>query len=170
MRATILDLLPRLDGEHGYIDWVSSVGHNIPFVYDGIKGLITIKSVIVYSNSQDMHFVVEYNGRLSIISRSGLRDARLRKVVQAKRKKEKKSRYKPTEFKKGQVLNDGRAIRLLKEGVIPTPQGYKYRGFTYECLDCGRKGFKTIQSLRSGSGCKSKTCQKHALLKLEVQI
>lgn len=157
MKATILDLLPKQGGATNRVDWENSVGHYIPFVYGEVKGVMKLLAYEV-THTSDKRMLVDFEGRQTWVHTASLRRGELKKVVGLPRKK-RVAKLKPTEFHKGQVFKDEkRHIKLLKEG-FKTIGDQRIRGFTYECLKCGHRGFKPIRQVRIGSGCGVKTCR-----------
>lgn len=154
MNKIVLDGLPKKKGKCGYIDWLNSTGCQIPFVYESYTGVFVIKRVL--PSSSYVQLLLEYNGREEWISKNALTNLQLKKVLNIKGG----NKCKPTEYTNGQIIKDeNRHIKLLKQGH-KTIDGNRYRGFIYECQCCGHKGFKTIRTLRKGTGCVKGRCKR----------
>ena len=147
MRKVYLDELPK---KGKYTDWKASVGCEISFEYDGIQGNLTIMEV--YKEDIYTKFVVDYQGNQHHINLSNLTSGCIGKIV-----KQKKDEWHG--YRVGQTIKDStKNIILLKSKVVKHEDRLE-RGFHYKCLDCGHIGYKTIQTLDMGTGCKYADCR-----------
>ena len=157
IKETILDLLPKQGGATNRVDWENSRGCYIPFIYGDTKGVLKVLDHKT-EGTKDKRILVEYNGKETWLLTASLRRGEIKQAIDAPRKT-RTVKLKPNEFKKGQILKDDkRHIRLLGEGFKLMGE-HKIRGFKYECLCCGHKGFKPVRQLRIGSGCANWKCR-----------
>lgn len=127
MNKCYLEGLPRKTGfgeNDGkvVIDWISSIGYSIPFIYRGTQGELKI---IDYTSKKQM-LTVEYNGETSHIATPQIHSCSIGCVL--------KMRNKDFIFKKNQILDkNGKGLILngFKKG-----KG-KIRHYLVKCLDCG---------------------------------
>lgn len=154
MRKVMIELLPHKTEKQ--IDWFKSVNCKVPFIYDGICDYLTIKGIIFTKTSK--RIIVSYKDNIQSVHITSLRSGDIRSVVFNDRKKS--YEYNKDEFHKGQRLRDGRDILLMKKDVTIYKNKLKVSGYHCRCMHCGGMSFKTLDSLRKGTGCKNRSCQK----------
>lgn len=146
MRKVYLNDLPK---KNGRTDWSISMGCEVPFEYDGITG--NLKIIQMYKDSEYVKLVVEYLGEQHHITRNNFSSGSIGKIV---KKKDEWHGYSV-----GQRLKDSSKNIILLKSKVTKHEDRLERGFHYKCLDCGHIGYKTIQTLDMGTGCKYADCR-----------
>jgi len=147
MKKVFLDDLPRFEIGRckGKINWMSSIGYMVKFIYDDIEGELPILDVVRKNGS--IYIMTEYGDckDFSIASCSFIKGAFGELLGTCT----KKYTYNDGDII---VLDNGKKIEILEQIRIShgkrTEKGYKYR-----CLVCGNIDTKMESSFERGQGC-----------------
>lgn len=138
MKKVFLDDLPR---RGKLIDWKSSVGHKVKFVYDDIEGEVEIVEYVIKNNKT--YIKIKYENKLSdYIFSSHFSRCTLGELLE-KRTKE----YK---YEVGDVIYD------VKSGIleiIELVRVEQVKGYKYKCKKCGNIDIVSENHLKSRCGC-----------------
>lgn len=149
MRKVFLDELPR---KGKIIDWKSSVGYKVKFIYDEIKGELEI----INHEACDMMLTLKYNGNLRKINTSGLKKASLGYVLGIMSKD---FRYDVrTKFDNIEIIDREIRTRNRKDKRNENQKWYKYH-----CNKCGNEDWIEENNLKRRQGCN--VCSNNKVLK-----
>ena len=145
MRKVFLDDLPKYNKgkRQGKIIWKESIGYEINFIYDGIKGNIKI---IDYDNNK---MNIEYNSDIYSIGKYDFINCRLGIIF----KIDNISEYK---YNVGEIIETryGGKIKILEQIYIRNERNKKQiKGYKYECLIDGYIDEINETKLKNGEGC-----------------
>ncbi|MDU3410160.1 hypothetical protein [Clostridium sp.] len=129
-----MENLPKRD--NGYIRWNESVGCEIPFVYDEIKGVLYIKE---YVNNENITLYYSENGKCLSFTGGHIKEAKIGVIL--------------GKYKKDYMYNSGDIIKDLKRDITVIEIIKKNR--KYKCL-CNKDGYVwniNKNSLESNIGC-----------------
>ena len=156
MRKIFLDNLPHKYGigankDKLVVNWKSSVGYEIKFIYDNIKG--EIKILNYYIKNKQLYLQIEYNFNIYDIHISSLKECRLANVLNL-------INHKYT-YQIGDILktNTGE-LCILKQIRIKDNKDWNRKGYKYKCLVCGYVGNILEQTLKRNNGCPICGCNK----------
>ena len=159
MIKVFLENLPKSKyGEEQRINWRQSVGEKVFFIFNDIKGYMTI-----LSETDKEHICVEYNNNKTIILKQSLIKNNIRKILNI--------RTKEFKIEIGQTFKDDkRDITIIDRKYRKDKNGHNRKYYKYKCnkcgFDCGKhwnikdKCYKhehwiLENNLLSGNGCAS---------------
>lgn len=145
------DVVPKKNNKY---QWSEIVGLRLPFEYDGHVGELEILDVSK-ENTNNSNPTILAKSNFGIVEKttiSSLKLGYIQKFVLPK--------CDPFNgFEKGQIIKNDRAnIQLLEKKTTHYEDRVEH-GFTYRCLDCGFVGYKIMQQISKGSGCKYANCR-----------
>jgi len=140
MRKVFLDDLPR---KGTLIDWESSVGFKIPFIYDDINGHIMI---IEYVPGHRPRVFVRYRDITLSMSISSLKSCCIGVLLG---KITRDFRYKIGD----NLKNEDRDITIINREYRKTKNGQSCKYYYYSCNKCGYTGWTPEKSLLKSSFC-----------------
>ena len=123
------------------IDWGASIGCEVPFIYDGINGILQI---IDYNSPK---VTVLYNDNKYAIFRGNLQKCQLNNIVNSGFK-----------YEIGQHIKDSKRDMIILDRKIrfaPRPdKTYKEKAYNFHCNKCGwNDGWLNESQLSIGRGC-----------------
>lgn len=141
MKKVFLENLPRFEsgGHKGQVNWMESIGKEVNFIFESVKG--TIK--IIDYNSSKNKLLIEYKNRRKSCSTNSFHNAYIKKLV----------------FEKGVVYKweIGETIDTLKTGKITILNRSIINGlkhYEYHCSKCKDIDIIKESALLKGKGCK----------------
>ena len=156
MRKVFTDNLPHKYGigankDKLVVNWKNSVGYEIKFIYDNIKGKIKILNY--YIKNKQLYLQIEYNFSIYDIHTSSLKECHLANVLNL-------INHKYT-YQIGDILktNTGE-LCILKQIRIKDNKDWNRKGYKYKCLVCGYVGNILEQTLKRNNGCPICGCNK----------
>lgn len=159
MKKMFLEDLPRWENgtNKGKIDWNSSIGYEVKFVYDNIEGVLPILDIIKYNNKN--YLITEYKNHKNYkIYTDSFAKCILSKLLDVC---EYNFEYK---YKIGDIIDSVKSgkLKILNQIKIYN-DNISSRGYEYECLICGSKDKISEKSLIDKKGCI--VCSGHKILK-----
>lgn len=142
MRKVFLDELPRWeDGRYkGDINWENSIGYELDFIYDDIKGNVKIV------NYKDKKLYVKYNNKIIPIYRGSFQNGKIGIILGVIN-----VNYK---FNIGEIiLGKYSKIKILQQIFVLSPHGERRKAYQYQCLNCGNIDVIDEYHLKEGKGC-----------------
>jgi len=144
------DDLPRFqEGSHkGMIDWISSIGMWVHFIYDDLEGELPILGIIKKGTRNRNYIVTEYGACKNFdISIDGFARCALGTLIGKITRQ-----YK---FNIGQIVKDVRSgeLEILEQIRMSWSCKINIRGYKYKCLVCGNEDYASEASLIHKQGC-----------------
>lgn len=146
MRQVDCGVLPTIiKGGKECIDWSSSIGYTIPFVYDNISGSLLVLEYIKKGSMVRL----KYNNEEWIIKTQSLKHSKIGGKL-----KKTSSDFK---YNTGETFNDGKILiidRQYRQKKDKNGYNSNMKYYKYKCLVCGwDEGWIDQYSLANGGGC-----------------
>ena len=139
MIKVFLEELPKhTNGTYkGCIDWTNSIGKNLRFKYEEDEKLVDGFMLINDYNKDSRKVKLEYNGKVSEISVSSLRDGWIKNIIGAKIKTT-AGNFADFKIQIGErIIDENRDLTILDRKRVNS-QKYQYRKmYKYKCNICG---------------------------------
>ena len=151
MRKVFTDELPHKGIQ---VNWIKSVGYEVKFIYDDIKGEVEI--VDYFKKNNKNYLKIKYNNSELDIIPEHFSQCRLGDILNIKTKK-----YK---YKIGDIiinLNSGK-IQVLRQIRIKNKKS-SVKGYEYKCLICGNEDTISENNINKKEGCN--VCSNKKILK-----
>lgn len=140
--------LPRQNGfgankDKLLVDWKKSIGYNLDFEYNGLKGVFNITDYI----PKLQNVILSYNSKEYIVKTINILNSNLDIIFNPKRVY--KFRYKINDI----MLTGSSNIKILEQINIKQNNGIFIKSYKYECLNCGNIDITSESNMLKNSGC-----------------
>lgn len=146
MRKVFLDNLPRCNSR---IDWKSSIGYTVNFIYDNIEGTLEIINYYKSNSGKQYYITIKYENITYNIGTQLFKRGKLHALLAYKT-------YKIITFKYqiNQIINDNHRNIKITDSFVDFNKTKNKKYYKYLCLKCGYKdGVIEEYNLMSGIGC-----------------